>query len=522
MVRLTKGAVALLIAFSSSVLFAPTLRLPEVRAQDLGVCRFERSVEQGLGGTGISTTDVLSRLTSIIPIEQGVGGTGLTDTGSRGLGGTGVIAFDERGIGGTAVIAAGEERGLGGTGIIGLVTGFASICVNGYEVEVTADTAVSVEGFAGADGDIQLGQLVAVEAYPIDGTLVASSVAVQVAVAGPVESIDADRSTLSVAGQTVAVSGFGDSVDVAGLETGSWIVVSGLRRADDVVVASSIQSLATPGDAVLVSGPVRATSFGDLRVGEVTIAGDGIAAGDIVVARGTLENAQLTTQTLAVRPALPFSSGIQTFSVLGFPEAGVNGALAVGGVPLPPGPPPPAQQPVQIDGTVEPNGALNPASAAPPPQDGAVPNPPPPPPNGNANGGGNGGGQGNGPGNGQGGGVNGPNNPPPPPPPPNGNGNGGGNGPGGGNNNPAPPPAGNNTPSLAAPSGGPATPSQPQLPARPQQAAPPDRPEQPARPEAPARPERPERPQTVDRPERPERPQPPARPERPERPPRPQ
>lgn len=463
--RFLTGAIALVLSFNFSALIAPSLRLPEAKAQDAAVCRFERSGEQGLGGTGIST-DVLSRLTSMIPVEQGVGGTG-------------VIALD--------------ERGIGGTGIIGVVTGFASICVNGYEVEVTADTTVSVEDFAGADGDIQLGQLVAVEAYPVDGTLVASNVAVQVAVAGPIASVDADRSTLSVAGQTVTVAGFGNSIDVAGLEAGSWIVVSGLRRADDVVVASSIQQLEVPGDTVLVSGPVRATASGDLQVGDVTIASDGVSAGDIVVARGTLENDQLIAQSIAVRPSLPFSSGVQTFSVLGFPELGANGALAIGGVPLPPGALPPEQQPIQVEGTVAPNGILSPASAAPPPppQDGAVPKPPPPPPPPNGNGIGQGGGQG--------GGANGPNNPPPPPPP---NNNGGGNGAGGGSS--APPPQGSGAASLAAPSGGPA--SLPQPPERPQQSSPPDRPEQPARPEAPARPERPERPQPPDRPERPERP----------------
>lgn len=525
----------------------PIVRVPKANAQDAKVCRFERSVEQGLGGTGISATDVLSRLTSIIPIEQGLGGTGLIDAGSRGLGGTGVVAFDERGIGGTAVIAAADERGLGGTGIIGIVTGFASVCVNGYEVEITADTDVSVEGFAGADGDIRLGQLVTVEAYPINGVLVASTVAVQVAVAGPIDSIETDRSALNIAGQTVTLAGFGDSVDATNLAPGDWVVVSGLRRGDDVIAASSVVSLDRPGNAVVVSGPVRQTVSGNLTVGAVTLDADGVSVGDVVVARGTLENNTLAAQSITVRPERPFAAGIQTFSVLGFPELGPNGATSVNGVPLPPGASASGQQPVQVNGTVDPGGAFNSSNAAPPPppQDGVAPNAPPPPPN---NTGGNGQGNGNGQNNG-----NGPNNNPPPPPPPNnggGNNNGAGNGNGqgtgqngqngqngnsngqgngtGGNAAPAP------APTLSAPSAISTPEPQPERPAQaesPQErpAAPTivERPEAPARPvraEPPARPERPdrpERPQQVERPERPERPETPSRPERPDRPERP-
>lgn len=536
--------------FALSVVLVPSPRIPAAQAQDAKVCRFERSVEQGLGGTGIRSTDVLSRLTSIIPIEQGLGGTGAIDTGSRGLGGTGVIA-------------ALDERGLGGTGIIGIVTGFASVCVNGYEVEVTADTAVSVEGFSADDGDIRLGQLVTVEAYPVDGVLTAASVSVQVAVAGPIEAIDIARSTLSVAGQTVEVAGFGNSISLEGLNPGDWVVVSGLRPSDDLVAASSIVSLERPGTAVVVSGPVRETQNGLLSIGAVTLDTDAASVGDVVVARGTLENNTLAAQSVTVRPARPFTPGIQSFSILGFPERGPNGESVINGVPLPADVQTPGQQPVQVDGTVTANGTFSANSAAPqpPPVDGAAPNNPSSQNNNGGNGAnGTGGGQGNGSGNGNGNGANGAQNNPQPLPLPlpnnggggnnnggggngsgsgtgNGQGNGQGNGGGNGQDNSNSPNSGNNTspqpqsnpaPALSAPSSVAAPAPEPEQPARPQAVeSSPERSSTSARPEAPARPERadrpepPSRPERPERPDRPDRPDTPSRPERPERPDRP-
>src|SRR3954463_13603997 len=66
---------------------------------------------------------------------------------------------EQRGLGGTGVVARAQDRGLGGTGIIGIVTGFGSICVNGFEVEVDRTSAVTVEGLAARRADVRLGQL---------------------------------------------------------------------------------------------------------------------------------------------------------------------------------------------------------------------------------------------------------------------------------------------------------------------------------------------------------------------------
>lgn len=468
----------------------------QANAQEQDLCQFQRSPEQGLGGTGIASTDVLSRLTSIIAVEQGIGGSGYTDDLERGLGGTGVIASN--------------ERGLGGTGIIGVVTGFASICVNGYEVHVDNQTSISIEGFTASDADLQLGQLVAVEAYTVDGALVASSVQVQVAVAGPVESVDSDVSTLTVAGQTLLASGFGGSADISDVAPGDWVVASGLRRADDTVAASSIVPLERAGEVIVVSGPVRETDSGAVRIGELALTSDSLSPGQEIVARGTLENGQLTPDTVSVRPRLPFTSGVETFSVQGFPAIGANGVPQVGGVSLADSQPPPGQQPVQVEGTVTPDGQVVPSDtfAPPPPQNGALPKPPPSSlkPDGSKSGGQEGG---------KGGGQQ--SNPSPPLPNP---GNGQGANQGGNNQSQAPQPSPEvpqtgSAAQGAAPAERSATPERSSSPNRPEQVDRPARPEQPARPERPARPDRVDRP---DRPERPERVDRPARPDRPTRP----
>src|ERR1700687_2638762 len=56
----------------------------------------------------------------------------------------------ERGIGGTGAPAKTHlsDRGIGGTGIVGVVTGFASICVDGLEVRLDKTASVSINGSA--------------------------------------------------------------------------------------------------------------------------------------------------------------------------------------------------------------------------------------------------------------------------------------------------------------------------------------------------------------------------------------
>lgn len=265
------------------------------------------------------------------------------------------LTGEQRGLGGTGVVAQREERGLGGTGIVGVVTGFGSICVNGYEVQMAAATAVTVEGLPANDGDVRLGQVVSVEAFNGAGGLTAAKVDVTVAVAGPVSAIAGDRSQLTVAGQSVAVAGFAGSADISAVRRGDWVVVSGLRRADDSIAGTSIVKLPRRGREVFVSGIAR-TDAGRVEIGGLRIAAAQVAAGATVAVRGPLTGGALRARS--VRTLAGFSQPMTAVSVQAYGphvatelrRLGVSGAAA----------PVDAGAPTQVEGAVGAGGALVP------------------------------------------------------------------------------------------------------------------------------------------------------------------
>ena len=289
------------------------------------------------------------------------------------------LTTDQRGIGGTGIVAQREERGLGGTGIIGVVTGFGSICVNGFEVALAANTAVTVEGLAAAQGDIRLGQIVAVEAYPAGNGLQAARVNVAVAVAGPVSAVSADRAGLTVAGQTVSVSGFGGSADIANVNAGDWVVVSGLRRTDDSIAGTSIVKMQGGGREVFVSGTTRAVA-GAVEIGGLTIAAP-VTAGQTVAVHGTLAGGALQARAVDVVSGSPFSRPMANVSVQGYGQRLANELRRLG-IAAPAATPADPAIPVQVDGSFATGGGFVPGrvEAPAPPTDGAIPSPPPAPP----------------------------------------------------------------------------------------------------------------------------------------------
>ncbi len=262
-----------------------------------------------------------------------------------------------------------EQRGLGGTGIVGVVTGFGSICVNGFEVDVTPATAVTVEGLPANQGDVRLGQVVTVEAYPDGAMLRAARVNVSLAVAGPVSEIAADRSRLTVAGQSVTVAGFGGSADIAGLDLGDWVVVSGLRRPDDSVAGSSIVKLPERGREVFVSGTARSIG-GAVEIGSLRITAP-ITAGTTVTVRGAIAGNVLEAR--AVDVALPaFTRPMANLSLQAYGQNLPNELQRLG-VTSPPAAVPNTRAPVQVDGALGVNGAFVPGrvETPAPPVDGA-------------------------------------------------------------------------------------------------------------------------------------------------------
>jgi hypothetical protein len=54
-------------------------------------------------------------------------------------------------------------QGIGGTDIVGVVTGFALICVDGLDVRLDKTGPVSINGTSAAAGQLRVGQLVVIK-----------------------------------------------------------------------------------------------------------------------------------------------------------------------------------------------------------------------------------------------------------------------------------------------------------------------------------------------------------------------
>ena len=212
-------------------------------------------------------------------IGSGIGGTGIVASGS-GIGGTGapLVQSDPGGIGGTGILAAKPafgEGGMGGTGIVGVITGFASICVNGLEVEYDATTPVWDNGQRSSARQLEVGQVVSVTVADSGKQIKARSIGTVHAVVGPVAAFDLGKGTLQVLGQKIEVK---DVQKLAKLQLGQWVRVSGLRLASGEIAASSVNVLpAQSTQLAQVRGPYSAVQGAIFKVGETLASSSAIA-----------------------------------------------------------------------------------------------------------------------------------------------------------------------------------------------------------------------------------------------------
>jgi hypothetical protein len=210
----------------------------------------------------------------------------------------------ERGIGGTGAPSRTQvaDRGIGGTGIVGVVTGFASICVDGLEVGFDKTVPVSIDGTAATSGQLRIGQLVVVNAgLPPTGpnsVTQARTISVRHEVSGPIEAVDVKSNTITVAGQPVTVL---PSTWVAGrFGVGNWTIVSGLRQPDGTIVASRLDRVRA--GALAVRGKVI-REHDITRIGNLVLHGPAAAAANpgtfvLVVGRYADGTAEVTSMDL--------------------------------------------------------------------------------------------------------------------------------------------------------------------------------------------------------------------------------
>jgi len=239
----------------------------------------------------------------------------------------------ERGIGGTGVTNGPglADRGIGGTGIVGIITGFASICVDGLEVGIEPSTPVRIGDSPASASALRAGQLVVVTAHGPSGMLRASDVAVRFEVSGPVQRVEASGSRLVVAGQSVTVPA---GLRGAELAPGRWVSVSGFRTSDGDIAATRIDPR-QPG-TVSAHGQVGADG-GGLRMGDLALRFAGkptVRPGEFVQVSGQLAGGVLgveavTPDLLATDPPARFGPNVDRLVIQSFTSV-LDGRVRLG------------------------------------------------------------------------------------------------------------------------------------------------------------------------------------------------
>jgi hypothetical protein len=246
-----------------------------------------------------------------------------------GVGGTGAVA--RGGVGGTGISDA-----PGTVGVVGVVSEFASVCVNGLEIHYEEATPVTINGRPGNAKQLALGQVVAVEARSADGRFEARNIEILRVVEGPVTGVDAGTWTVFVMGQAVLLTEETVSTvpgpRLAEIPTNATVQVSGYRNARGEVVASRFD-VAPPQDEHSVIGPLRERDASTGEIGDVTVSlADASFRGERdVVVRGRWDGERLRASAVADAPATRLLGRVERAVVESLVlEAGRGDRLRVG------------------------------------------------------------------------------------------------------------------------------------------------------------------------------------------------
>lgn len=259
------------------------------------------TIDGGMGGTSS-------------PANGGFGGTGIS-TEHGGAGGTGISA-GHGGMGGTGdSISQNEllpEIGEGGIVIVGVVTGFASICVDGVEVHYSSNTPVFDNGRSAKLGHLAAGKMVMLKADRVAGQLQARAIGMFDAVAGPIVRVDVGRQQIQVIGQTVRVDqntmqqlrdiSMGTDVRVSGhrLENGE-IVATRVDVAKSVGAANTISSVNTLGLITSISRDGMVVDGTSVNVANIKML-DKLSVGSEIRVAGTWDGKAIKADHVEVQP----------------------------------------------------------------------------------------------------------------------------------------------------------------------------------------------------------------------------
>ncbi len=290
-------------------------------------------IQSGIGGTGIGECSVNTlaqnncdtNASPAIPTQSGIGGTGAPQSG---IGDTGIhlegTSNQEGGIGGTGSVA--NDGGIGGTGIIGVITGFASICVNGVEIHYDANTPVSVDGRLSTARDLAVGQIIAARALGTGHELTARNIAIIHAAVGPISSLNHETGKMHVLGQTIQIERSKDHNNFAYLKTGDWVQVSGHRLSNGMIVASRIE-VTPPLAESKINGYVNHIDTKGFEVNgtrinhEAKLLPAGIAQGMEVLVVGHWDGAHLKARHIQTEPTRQSMGTVEHIVIEGYIHA---------------------------------------------------------------------------------------------------------------------------------------------------------------------------------------------------------
>ena len=226
---------------------------------------------------------------------SGAGGTGnRAEAGDgTGQGGSGILANtgDGTGQGGTGIRLGkqsdGDGSGSGGTGnaveVDGVVTGFASICVNGLELHYSPTTPVTLNGNMASIRDLNIGQVVRALAHGKEDQLTLQRIAIRHLMVAPVQALGMGK--LRAQDQSIGLSA--KTILPAGLAPGDKVAVSGFAGNQGKLIATRLDVV--PNDTPdSLSGEVQRDAQGHFTINGVVLSGNRfkLDPGDLVRAEG--------------------------------------------------------------------------------------------------------------------------------------------------------------------------------------------------------------------------------------------
>lgn len=257
------------------------------------------------------------------------------------------LALQPGGIGGTGIQSAPQlAGGIGGTGIraFGVVQGFGSIFVNNREYEITRSTKIQIDGVPAGEQALHVGDVVSVAGHlDAQGRAFARGVTLSHPVQGPVESVDVAKREIVVLGQAIRlpaglkVAGAGQMLDLAAIQPGDVINISGWSRAEGQWLATRVTRLYTQAQRptqvpLILQGQLSRTAgglvLGSLHLPTELLQGTAasLAPGQTVILRALQQAGQLHIQSLQRAPDLLGKPGerVEISGFLGTPgQAGV-------------------------------------------------------------------------------------------------------------------------------------------------------------------------------------------------------